>query len=106
AGSVNRLVRAFTEFDPDDPNPNMNLRRLRLKDPALRSWFVGTNAALRGVPDDQVERIVRERLVALPVNSLSSETNDFLNQVRAAFEDYVKERNKILEQISKGGIVS
>ena len=106
AGSVNRMVKALTEIDPDDPNPNMNLRRLRLKDPALRSWFVGTNSALRGVSDDQVERIVRERLVALPVNSLSSETNDFLNQVRAAFEDYVTERNKILDQISKGGIVS
>lgn len=98
--NVQAMTRELTERGPDPPHA------LRLKDPALRSWFEASKQALQGAQIVQIEGIVRQRLQVIPINSLSSATVDSLNRFRAAFEDYIKGRNDILAQIAKGGIVS
>ena len=91
----------------------------QFKNEALQAWLKQTNQLLAGItvgPSftgeqqaiSQVQQVLKKQLAALPIKDIESDksTMDGLTNYASGFKTYLDEKNKILDEIAKGTVVS
>jgi hypothetical protein len=74
-------------------------------DPALKSWYVVTNAAIQSAPPQDVEAILLDALTKAPTD-LADTTVTELRGFDQHFKAWLDEREAILDKIAKAPIIS
>lgn len=79
---------------------------MSFKDPALQAWLEQTNEliAAAGPGQNEIEKILRSQIEAFPVKLVSEETINAVTDYAKKFEEYSKEKEKILDRIAKAPV--
>jgi hypothetical protein len=88
----------ITRYDPPD------LLVTRFSDDVLQAWLVETNEALMAATD--VEAVLNQRIAELPVDQLAPATLALMRRVGTELEVYLREKQKLVNEINQGGIVT
>jgi hypothetical protein len=76
----------------------------RFSDDVLQAWLVETNEALMAATD--VEAVLNQRIAELPVDQLAPATLALMRRVGTELEVYLREKQKLVNEINQGGIVT
>ena len=79
----------------------------RFEDPALEKWFAETEKLLSDAKSEELEAVLKNQLNKFPKNNdLAEKTRGALDVFAKSFSGYDTARNKLLDEIAKGSLLS